>query len=67
MITTLAVVPVLAVIVLLKGQDEPIRGYFVRENEHDVGMLAKVLRECRPGQNKCHNNGDDDDIVRHAW
>ena len=54
--------PAWAVIVFLKGQDEPIRGYFVRENEHVI-----VIDELMPDnsvQERTISRSDIDDLIR---
>ncbi|MHB8955672.1 MAG: DnaJ-like cysteine-rich domain-containing protein [Pirellulaceae bacterium] len=59
---SLAVQPAAAVIVYLKDQDQPIRGYFVRENEHVV-----VLQELLPNGSTAERSvprSQIDDLIR---
>ncbi len=62
MITNLAIEPVLAVIVFLKGQDEPIRGYFVRENEHVV--VLQQLQTDGSTQERIVSRSEIEDVIK---
>ncbi len=58
----LAAQPALAVIVLLKGQDEPLRGYFVRENEHVV--VLQQLQADGSTQERTVSRSEIEDVIK---
>lgn len=57
-----AVQPALAVIVFLKGQDDPIRGYLVRENEHVI--VIDQLMPDNSVQERTISRSDIDDMIK---